>query len=254
MQETYFDEGAAIRETLLDELSTGKSSSLQKYQQLFVGGSSLIDLLKYELLTVLLSSFPGALGLLLRKAFYKFLFAEMGRGSVIGSHVTFRCPARITLGRDVFIDNNAVLDAKGLDSRIALDDAVLVGKDTILSCVSARITLGQDVSIGPFCFIRAGLAPVRVGSSVTIGSHTTIISGNPSYERMDIPMKKQVGSTQGITVGDDVWIGVGVRIVDGVDIGSGSVIGAGAVVIEDVPQFAIAVGVPARIIRYRNRS
>jgi acetyltransferase-like isoleucine patch superfamily enzyme len=64
-------------------------------------------------------------------------------------------------------------------------------------------------------------------------------------------MKRQVGSTAGITIGDDVWIGVGARVLDGVTIGGGSVIGAGAVVIEDVPEYAIAAGVPAKMIGTR---
>lgn len=251
MQEIYSQEKTATRETLLDELSREKSSSLDKYQQLFVGNSSLLELFKYEILTVLFFNLPGALGLFLRKTFYRSLFAEMGMGTVIGTQVTLRCPGRILLGKNVFIDSNAVLDAKGVDSQIILGDSVLVGKDTILSCVSAKISLGEDVSIGPYCFIRAGLAPVTIGSLVTIGSHTAIVSGNPSYERTDVPIKKQIGSTLGITVGDDVWMGVGVRLVDGVDIGSGCVIGAGAVVLESVPEAAIAVGVPARVIGYR---
>jgi acetyltransferase-like isoleucine patch superfamily enzyme len=253
MQDTYLDEHTDTRETLLDELSKEKSSSLEKYQQLFVGESSLLELFKYELLTGLLSFIPGALGFLLRKTFYKSLFAEMDGGVVIGSYVTLRCPGRVSLGKNVFIDNNAVLDAKGVESQIRLGESVLVGKDAVLSCLSSKIILGEDVSIGPYCFIRAGLAPVKIGSFVTIGAHTAIVSGNPSYDRRDIPIKKQIGSTQGVTVGDDVWMGVGVRIVDGVKIGNGSVIGVGAVVIEDVPEFAIAAGVPARIIGYRNQ-
>jgi galactoside O-acetyltransferase len=91
-----------------------------------------------------------------------------------------------------------------------------------------------------------------LGSQLTVGSHTAIVSGNPDYKRLDIPMKRQVGSVEGITIGDDVWIGVGVRILDGVKVGTGSVIGAGAVVIEDVPEYAIAAGVPAKMIGTRN--
>jgi acetyltransferase-like isoleucine patch superfamily enzyme len=64
-------------------------------------------------------------------------------------------------------------------------------------------------------------------------------------------MKNQIGSTEGITIGDDVWIGVGAKITDGVRIGSGCVIGAGAVVIKDVSDYAIAAGVPAKVIGSR---
>lgn len=78
-----------------------------------------------------------------------------------------------------------------------------------------------------------------------------IISGNPSYDRTDVPMKQQVGSARGIKIGDDVWMGVGVRIVDGVKVGNGCVIGAGAVVLESIPDGSIAAGVPARVIGRR---
>jgi acetyltransferase-like isoleucine patch superfamily enzyme len=129
----------------------------------------------------------------------------------------------------------------------------LVGHSTVISCASAEITIGDDVSIGPHCTLRAGLCPICLGSHLTIGSHTAIVSGSPGYERLDVPMKAQVGSTDGIAVGDDVWIGVGVRIIDGVKVGSGSVIGAGAVVISDVPPYSIAVGVPANVIGRRSQ-
>jgi acetyltransferase-like isoleucine patch superfamily enzyme len=66
-------------------------------------------------------------------------------------------------------------------------------------------------------------------------------------------MKIQIGSTEGITIGDDVWIGVGVRITDGVSVGSGCVIGAGAVVLENIPDYAIAAGVPAKVIGNRKK-
>jgi acetyltransferase-like isoleucine patch superfamily enzyme len=247
------EEGYALtRETLVDTLSEETGSPLRQYQELYVGRSSLTDLLKYESLTFFLSPLPGALGFFLRKTFYRGLFAEFGRGTVIGPFVTLRCPGRISLGNHDFIDSHAVLDAKGSESRIRLGHSVLVGNGTIFSCTTASIAVGDDVSIGPHCYIRAGIGPIKLGSQLTVGSHTAIVSGNPDYKRLDIPMKRQVGSVEGITIGDDVWIGVGVRILDGVKVGTGSVIGAGAVVIEDVPEYAIAAGVPAKMIGTRN--
>lgn len=239
------------RETLVDRLSDERESALRQYQELYVGQSSLASLATYELAVLFLSPVPGGLGFFLRKLFYPKLLAAMGRGTVIGAHVTLRCPGQIFLGDHDFVDGHAVLDAKGAGSRIRLGSSVLVGSSTIFSCASASIAVGDDVSIGPHCYIRAGISPITLGSGVTIGSHTVVISGSPSYERLDIPMKQQVGSAEGINVGNDVWIGVGARIVDGVRVGSGSVIGAGAVVLDDVSERTIVAGVPARVIGTR---
>jgi acetyltransferase-like isoleucine patch superfamily enzyme len=54
-----------------------------------------------------------------------------------------------------------------------------------------------------------------------------------------------------IEIGNDVWIGARVTVVDGVKIGTGSIIASGAVVTKDVPSYAIVAGVPAKVIRYR---
>lgn len=240
------------RETLLDKLTRPESSPLRNYQELFVGGYKFFDLLKYELLTFSLSSMPGALGFFLRGKLYPLLLGQCGKGTIFGSYMTMRCPSRIFLGQGVYIDDNVVLDAKGNVSKINIGDSVLIGRNSIFSCLSATIDVENDVSIGPHCYIRAGIGPIQIGSQVTVGSHTVIISGNPDYKRLDVPMKKQIGSVEGIAIGNDVWIGVGVSVIDGVVIGDGSVIGAGAVVVENVPEHSIAAGVPARIIGSRS--
>jgi acetyltransferase-like isoleucine patch superfamily enzyme len=205
------EERNSERETIVDTLSKKSESSFKKYQQLFVGSDSIFDLLQYEFCTFFFGPVPGGLGFFLRRVFYKKIFEKIGNGTVIGPYVTLRYPKQISLGNTVLIDSNTVLDAKGSDSHIRLGNSVLIGKDSILSCTSATIKIGDDVSIGPYCHIRAGLSPIEMGSHVTIGSHTVVISGNPGYKLTDIPMKKQVGSTEGITIGNDVWIGVGVR-------------------------------------------
>ena len=104
----------ATRETLIDTLSEQADPPLQQYQDLYVGGRSRADLLKYELLTFFLSPVPGALGFFLRKMFYRKLLAEVGQGTVIGPYVTLRCPGQISLGNYDFVDSHAVLDAKGV--------------------------------------------------------------------------------------------------------------------------------------------
>jgi len=58
-------------------------------------------------------------------------------------------------------------------------------------------------------------------------------------------------SKGGIFIADDVWFGAGVIVLDGVRIGQGSVVGAGSVVTEDLPEFSVAVGSPARKIKDR---
>lgn len=65
------------------------------------------------------------------------------------------------------------------------------------------------------------------------------------YRMADIEKQKSV------VIGNDVWLGDSVSIIEGVKIGDGAIIGAGAIVTKDIPPYAIAVGVPARVIKYR---
>lgn len=245
-------EKEAEREGILGELDDESQSALAKYRRIFVGSDSTFELIKYEAFAFFLSPLPGAVGLAMRRAFYRHLFAAVGAGTVIGSQVTLRCPRSITLGASNFIDGNVVLDAKGASSGIELGRSVLVGRNSILSCSSARIDIGDDVSIGPNCYIRASLCDVSIGSNVSIGGQSSIVSGGPGHDRSDIPIKDQVGEVRGIEVGTNVLIGVGVTIIDGVSIGDGAIVGAGAVVTRDVPTNSKVAGVPAKVLGMRN--
>ena len=83
-------------------------------------------------------------------------------------------------------------------------------------------------------------------------ANVTIITRNHRFDRTDIPMMEQgFEPERPVTIGDDVWIGDRVMILPGVTVGTGSILAAGAVVAEDVPDYAIAAGVPARVIRLR---
>jgi acetyltransferase-like isoleucine patch superfamily enzyme len=86
-----------------------------------------------------------------------------------------------------------------------------------------------------------------------IATHTVIIPANDSFSGR-VPVKSQPLTKVGISIGDDVWIGCGVTVLDGVKIGDGCVVGAGAVVTRTLPNYSLAVGVPARVIRIRQEA
>lgn len=109
--------------------------------------------------------------------------------------------------------------------------------------------------IGKFCSIAPN---VSIGTT----SHpTNYLSTSPiPYKDIDtitdglvFPDDRKVSYTysEPVTIGNDVWIGLNVVIMDGVTVGDGAVIGAGAVVTRDVPPYAIALGIPARVVKYR---
>jgi len=232
-------------------LGDSRRSSLAKYQELVVGSSSLWTLARFELVVTLTSWVPGALGLLLRRWAYRWVLGRVGRGVVFGQGVVLRHPSKIELGDDVVVDDLVVLDAKGTKNRgIVVGDGVFLGRGTILSCKDGDIVLGDHTNIGFH-------SEVFSGSSVTVGRHglfaayTYLVGGGHEFERAESPVVDQARTSTGIVLGDDVWLGAGAKVLDGVRIGNHVVVGAGAVVTDDLPDGAVAVGVPARIVRRR---
>lgn len=129
-------------------------------------------------------------------------------------------------------------------------DLLRLGDRTYIAAgayLTGELVTGVDCSINPYTVIRGR---VTLGEAVRIGAHTSILGFNHSMEP-GMPVFRQPLTAQGITIGDDVWIGSHVVILDGVSVGSHSVLAAGAVVTKDVPAGAIVGGNPARFIRWR---
>ena len=120
----------------------------------------------------------------------------------------------------------------------------------VLATWGGRIELDERVFLGPYTVIY-GQGGVTIGKNTMIASHTSIAAVNHIFADPRKPIYEQGLTTVGIHIGEDVWIGTGVRILDGVTIGKGSVIGAGSVVTKSIPEYSVAVGVPARVVRTR---
>lgn len=218
--------------------------------------SGWFRLFSFELFTLFLSPLPGALGLFGRGALLPLFLRSCARGVTLGRSVTIRCPKRISLGRGVILDDYSVVDYREdgeKDGEILLEDHVLLGRSSLVIAKGGRIHLKRGCNVSSFCRI-ATQSKVEIGEGTLIGAYSYIGPGNHQTDNTGRPIIEQnMDIRGGVSIGRDVWIGAHTTILDGVTIGEGAVVGAHSFVRSDVPARAVVAGVPARIIRHRDK-
>ncbi|MEO3943139.1 DapH/DapD/GlmU-related protein [Paenarthrobacter nicotinovorans] len=145
-----------------------------------------------------------------------------------------------TIGEGAFLSPKASIDP----------DSLCIGERSFIAAhayVTGTITMGNDCTVNAFTVVRGN---ITMGDGVRIGAHTSILGFNHSMDPAE-PVFRQPLTSKGIRIGDDVWIGSNVVVLDGVRVGSHAVLAAGAVVTKDVPDWSIVGGNPARRIRDR---
>jgi acetyltransferase-like isoleucine patch superfamily enzyme/glycosyltransferase involved in cell wall biosynthesis len=232
------------------EFASG-GGKLGMYQDLVLGERSLLKLIRFECITALCGSMPGAAGLLLRSKLYPKLLGRTGRGVSFGRGVVLRHPGKIEIGDGAVIDDGCVLDAKGQDNRgIRIGDGVFLGRNTILNCKNGDITLEDRANIGSNCTIFSA-SEVVVGAEELLAAYVYLVGGTHRFDDPAVPVLNQGRESNGIRIGPGGWIGAHVTVFDGVSVGRHAVIGAGSVVNRDVADYAVAAGVPAKTVRQR---
>lgn len=119
----------------------------------------------------------------------------------------------------------------------------------LLTKPNPQLYIGDFVTIGQNTIITVK-AEMHIGAYTLIGPYVQITDNNHTIERNNL-IKFQRSTIKPVKIGADVWIGSGAKILAGVSIGNGVVIGANAVVTHDLPDFTVAVGCPAKVIKYR---
>jgi acetyltransferase-like isoleucine patch superfamily enzyme len=112
-----------------------------------------------------------------------------------------------------------------------------------------------NLHIGDHSFIGAGnviIGPVEIGNRVMTAQNVVISGMNHSYEDINIPPTLQKVTTNSIKIHDNVWIGANSVILPGITIGLHSVVGAGSVVTRNIPDYSVAVGNPAKVVKQYN--
>lgn len=159
---------------------------------------------------------------------------------------------QIRLGRHIFLDDRVVIYQADGGGEVVLADRVRLMRDTIVATGDGgSVSIGEGTVIQPRCQITGYKGAIRIGKGVQIAPACAMYSYDHGYAPGEPIARQPLQTRGGIVIDDDAWLGYGVIVLDGVRIGRGAVVGAGSVVTRDVPDGAIAAGVPARVIRMR---
>lgn len=163
------------------------------------------------------------------------------------------CKGGLVRGDHVFIGSGVTLfrQANGGDimigNRVYLNDGI-----RIETGFGGSVAIGDDTRVQPECQFSAYAGSIKVGSRVQIAPRCAFYPYDHGMSRAKSMMDQSVVSQGGIVIEDEAWLGYGAIILDNVSIGTGAVIGAGSVVKDHIPDYAIAAGVPAKVIKMRS--
>ena len=184
------------------------------------------------------------------KASYKL--AKMNpRGYIAPSAIIYH--SNLRLGKNVLIGDRVVIYQNKEGGKIELGNKVSILRDTAIETgYGGSISIGSFTWIQPRGQVNAYLGSIHIGRGVDIAPNCALYSYDHGFAP-DKSIREQPLKTKGdIIIGDHAWLGVGVIVLSGVHIGQGAVIGAGSLVTSDIPDNAIAVGNPARVVKMRS--
>lgn len=205
----------------------------------------------------LLFAGPGRLGRLacrfagwLAPPFFERLPYVRDRGFIAASALIHHPGLR--MGRRVFIDDRVTIfrDRGGGDVEIG-DNSALFRDCTILTGANGSVSIGAHSMIQPRCQFSAYAEQIVIGNDVQIAPNCAFYPYDHGTEVGRRIAEQPLVSKGPITIEDGAWLGFGVIVLSGVRIGKGAVVGAGSIVLSDVPDNAIAVGSPARVVSHR---
>tara|TARA_R110001592_G_scaffold363109_2_gene680476 strand:- start:172161 stop:172724 length:564 start_codon:yes stop_codon:yes gene_type:complete len=158
-------------------------------------------------------------------------------------------PRRVTIGVNSVISNTALLSVK-YGGCINIGNDCEIHHGVVLASYGGDIEVGNDCSFNPYCVVY-GHGGLHIGNDVRVATQTVIVPANHNFIDKSKCIKEQGLTRQGIVIGNDVWIGAGVKILDGTKISNGAVVAAGAVVNKNIGAYEVHGGVPNKMITKR---
>ncbi len=195
-------------------------------------------------------------GMMVLRGILRKPFFNKSKGILfIGKRVKIKNKKKITFNGSATIEDGCFIEALSKGG-IEIGNNFSLGRNSIIECTGVirelgeKLIIGQNVGIAANAFI-AMRGKVEIGDDTIFGPGVSIHAENHNFKDLDRTIRLQGATRKGIKIGKNCWIGSKVIILDGVNIGDNVIIGAGAVVTKDIPDYAIAAGVPAKIIKMR---
>ncbi|RUT01208.1 hypothetical protein DSM106972_067590 [Dulcicalothrix desertica PCC 7102] len=213
---------------------------------------TVIERLKELFLITCFGNVPVAcLGLELRNFIYKSIFKQIDNHVFIQEGAKFFGTKCIEISQLVHILEGVCIDARDVNSHIVIKDGVILKKRvTIKALLSTNIYIGERTLIDDDVYI-IGLGSIKIGKDCFIGDNSVIFAMNHILN--NVSTKFNSVTKKEIIIEDECWLGHGVTVLNGVTIGKGSVISPNSVVTENIPPYSNAEGIPARVIKSRQK-
>lgn len=174
----------------------------------------------------------------------------------VGRRTTILSKKNITAGHNLMIGDDCHIDAISHEG-IRFGNNVSIQKRCIIECTGSLRDLGQGLVLGDSVGIGSGsflgcAGGISIGADTIIGNFVSLHSENHNFSEPDVPIRLQGVNRQGISIGENCWIGAKVTILDGANIQNGCVVAAGALVLKgEYEADSIYAGVPAKLIKKR---
>ena len=195
-------------------------------------------------------------GMMLTRGIFRKIFFKKSKGMLfIGKRVKIKNKKNISFNGSATIEDGCFIQALSKGG-MTVGNNFSLGRNSIIECTGVIRELGEELVIGDNVGIAANAfiamrGKIEIGNNTIFGPNVSIHAENHNFSDIDKPIKLQGATRKGVKIGEDCWIGSKAVILDGVTIGSHSIIAAGAVITKDIPEYCIAGGVPAKVIKMR---
>jgi acetyltransferase-like isoleucine patch superfamily enzyme len=150
----------------------------------------------------------------------------------------------------VFIGENCLISPGSQKGEVRFESEIFISPLCGFKAFGNKISIGKHVHFSQNSFIN-GRGGVEIGQDSLFGPNVVLMTTNHVFTDVNTPIRLQGVQSAAIKVENNVWLGSNVLVMPGVTIKTGAVVAAGAVVTKDIPEFCVAAGIPAKVIKKR---